>query len=166
VPRAGVDVPPVEAVPHVGAGRLGVQAPLVGGGLSEEADGEERGDEGRAGRQVEEELLPEGGEPVVSLGGGGGGRPGIGASAGAPPPPPEVDIGGKGLAELIHPGRSHDLVLAEPLQQLGCEGREAHATERGDRAHPPTPHPGTPRAPPYLAWGAASASSLLSSSRR
>lgn len=150
VPRAGVDVAPVEAVLHVGVGRLGVEAPLVGGGLSQEADGEERSDEGRAGRQVEEELLPEGGESVVSLGGGGGGgRPGVGGSAGAPPPPPEVDIGGEGLAELIHPGRSHDLVLAELLQQLGCKGREAHAPERGGRAqHPPRsplhPFPSTP----------------------
>lgn len=79
MPGPGVDVPPVEAVLHVRVRRLGVQAPLLGGGLAQEADGEEGGDEGRAGRQVEEELLPEGGEPVVSLrggrGGGGGGGP-------------------------------------------------------------------------------------------
>lgn len=129
-PRAGVDVPPVKAVLHVGVGRLGVKAPLVCGGLSQEADGEERGDEGRAGRQVEEELLPEGGQPVVCLRGGGGGRrPGVGGSTGAPPAPPEVDIGGEGLTELIHSGRSHDLVLAELLQQLGCEGTEVYAAE-------------------------------------
>lgn len=123
-------MPPVEAVLHVGVGRLGVEALLVCGWLSQEADGEERGDEGRAGRQVEEELLPEGGQPVVRLGGGGGGRrPGVGGSTGAPPAPPEVDIGGEGLTELIHSGRSHDLVLAELLQQLGCEGTDAHASE-------------------------------------
>lgn len=119
-------MPPVEAVLHIGVGSLGVEAPLVCGGLSQEADGEERGDEGRAGRQVEEELLPEGGQPVVCLRGAGGGRrPGVGGSTGAPPAPPEVDIGGEGLTELIHSGRSHDLVLAELLQQLGCEGTDA-----------------------------------------
>lgn len=127
-PRAGVDVPPVEAVLHVGVRRLGVQAPLLRGGLAQEADGEERGDEGRVGRQVEEELLPEGGQPVVCLRGGGG-RPGVGGSAGAPPAPPEVDIGGEGLTELIHSGRSHDLVLAELLQQLSCGRTEADAAE-------------------------------------
>ena len=71
MPRPGVDVPPVEAVLHVGVRSLGVKVPLLGGGLAQDADGEERGDEGRAGRQVEEELLPEGGKPVVSLRGGG-----------------------------------------------------------------------------------------------
>lgn len=83
-----VDVPAVEAVPQVGAGRL-PRGPDV-------HSSELRADETRVGAQVELEELPVSAEPVVSAVSGG---------LRAPFPPAEVTRVRKNFSELIHPDR-------------------------------------------------------------
>lgn len=59
---------------------LGVKVCLVNLGLSKEADREKRGNKSRMGRKVENEVLPEGLQSIMHLGGterrGGDGRRG------------------------------------------------------------------------------------------
>lgn len=120
-----IDMASVKTVLNI-AGLFRGKVRLVNPRLSEEANSEARGKKSRLGCQVEEKVLPESSELVVGLGGageGGGGSiqaPGLSVQRQAPLRPLKVDLGREGLAELVHPGGSHYLVLAQRLQKFSC----------------------------------------------